>query len=58
MISDYELIQFTEQWWANFTVYGAEEGGAYASHVFNHVDKRHFVNFLRDALVEFNNGES
>ena len=53
MISDFELRKFTEDWWQGFMVYEGEEGRAYASHLFNHVHKEHFVDFLRDALAEF-----
>ena len=54
MPSDFELQQFTEDWWQSFMVYEAEEGRAYVSHVFNHVHKEHFIDFLRDAFAEFN----
>ena len=57
MIDDQELVQFTEEWWRSFMVYEAEEGRAYASHVFNHVDKQHFVDFLRDAFAELKDGD-
>lgn len=52
MISDEKLVRFTEDWWRSFMVYEAEEGRAYVSHVFNHVHKQHFVDFLRDAFAE------
>ena len=52
MISDEKLVHFTEDWWRSFMVYEEEEGRAYVSHVFNHVHKQHFVDFLRDAFAE------
>lgn len=52
MISDEKLLYFTEDWWRSFMVYEGEEGRAYARHVFNHVHKQHFVDFLRDAFAE------
>jgi hypothetical protein len=52
MINDQQFVQFTEEWWRSFMVYEAEEGRAYASHVFEHVHKQHFVDFLRDAFAE------
>jgi hypothetical protein len=57
MISDEKLMRFTEEWWRSFMVYEEEEGRAYASHVFNHVHKQHFIDFLRDAFAELDNGE-
>jgi hypothetical protein len=57
MMNDYELLRFTEDWWADFVTYEAEDGRAYAQHVFNHVHKQHFVDFLRDALIEFGEPE-
>ena len=57
MINDQELVQFTEEWWRSFMVYEGEEGRAYASHVFKHVHKQHFVDFLRDAFAEFLEGD-
>jgi len=53
MIDDHELLKFTEDWWAGFMTYEEEDGRAYAQHVFKHVHKQHFVDFLRDALIEF-----
>lgn len=52
MISDEELARFTEDWWRSFMIYEAEEGRAYVSHVFEHVHKQHFIDFLRDAFAE------
>lgn len=52
MPNDSELLRFTEDWWSSFMVYEEEEGRAYARHVFEHVHKQHFVDFLRDAFVE------
>jgi hypothetical protein len=57
MIDDQELLRFTEEWWRGFMVYEGEEGRAYASHVFNHVNKEHLIDFLRDALIELKYGE-
>ena len=57
MISDEKLMRFTEEWWRSFMVYEEEEGRAYASHVFKHVHKQHFIDFLRDAFAELDNGE-
>ena len=57
MIDDQELLQFTEEWWTSFMVYEGEEGRAYVRHVFNYVHKQHFVDFLRDAFGEFQEGD-
>lgn len=53
MIDDEELRCFVDEWWRGFMVYEAEEGRAYCTHLFEHVHKEHFVDFLRDALAEF-----
>ena len=57
MPDDFELLQFTEDWWRGYAIYEAEEGRAYVTHVFNHVSKQHLVDFLRDAMNEFNQRE-
>lgn len=58
MPDDFELLKFTEDWWSSFMVYQAsEEGRAYVDHVFEHVHKQHFADFLRDALSEFTDKE-
>ena len=53
MIDDYQLLEFTVSWWSGFVSYEEEEGRAYSQHVFERIDKHHFVDFLRDALAEF-----
>jgi hypothetical protein len=57
MPDDYELLLFIEDWWGGYVVYEEEEGRAYAATVFNTISKQHLVDFLRDALIEFNNGD-
>jgi len=57
MPNDHELLHFIEDWWRGYVVYEGEEGRAYATTVFNAISKQHLVDFLRDALIEFNNGE-
>jgi len=57
MPEDFELIQFTEDWWRGYAIYEGEEGKAYVTHVFNHISKEHLVDFLRDAINEFNQKE-
>jgi truncated hemoglobin YjbI len=52
MPNDSELLRFTEDWWSSFMVYEEEDGRAYARHLFEHVHKQHFVDFLRDAFAE------
>ncbi len=53
MINDYELSQFTDDWWRGYVIYEGEEGRAYVTNVFNTISKEHLVDFLRDALIEF-----
>jgi hypothetical protein len=53
MINDYELSQFTDDWWRGYVTYEGEEGRAYMVNVFNTISKEHLVDFLRDALIEF-----
>jgi hypothetical protein len=53
MINDYELSQFTDDWWRGYVIYEEEEGRAYVTNVFNTISKEHLVDFLRDALIEF-----
>ena len=57
MPDDYELLHFIEDWWRGYVVYEEEEGRAYVATVFNTISKQHLVDFLRDALIEFNNGD-
>lgn len=57
MPEDFELLQFTEDWWRGYSVYEGKEGKAYVTHVFNHISKKHLVDFLRDAINEFNQKE-
>jgi truncated hemoglobin YjbI len=51
-VDEDELLRFTEDWWSGFMTYEEEDGRAYAQHVFKHVHKQHFVDFLRDAFAE------
>ncbi len=53
MINDYELSQFTDDWWRGYVIYEGEEGRACVTNVFNTISKEHLVDFLRDALIEF-----
>ncbi len=53
MIDDWALLHFVEDWWWGYVVYGAEDGRAYATNVFNTISKQHLADFLRDALIEF-----
>jgi len=53
MINDYELSQFTDDWWRGYVIYEGEEGRAYVTNIFNTISKEHLVDFLRDALIEF-----
>ena len=57
MPDDHKLLHFIEDWWRGYVVYEEEKGPAYATHVFNTISKQHLVDFLRDALIEFNDGD-
>lgn len=57
MVDDWELEEFTENWWKGFVTYQEEEGRAYARHIFQEISKEHFVDFLRDAMAEFTQQE-
>jgi len=57
MPDDHELLHFIEDWWRGYVIYEGEEGRAYAATFFNTISKQHLVDFLRDALIEFNDGD-
>jgi hypothetical protein len=51
-IEESDLKKFVEDWWTGYLAY---EPGQIENvrHVFKVVSKEHFVDFLRDALIEF-----
>lgn len=52
MIDDDSLLHFVEDWWRCMVLYDPDTKD-YVDNIFKNIHKQHFVDFLRDALVEF-----
>jgi hypothetical protein len=51
MIDDDSLLHFVDDWWRGMVLYDSDTK-EYVDNIFKNIHKQHFVDFLRDALVE------